>query len=106
MSLVLDTVKKVAVNATMGILITRLPFLGIPGIKQIVQYFITRLVDIIVDQTELGLYVVYARNITEAQAEKFKEAVKKSEKAQTEGEKKIAQDELIEASRNLIRFTL
>lgn len=84
-----------------------LPFLNLPVIRNITKAFIEFIIQILVDKTELGAYFIYSDMLTSEQAKKFGEAAKKNQEIQESGtdeEKRLAQLELINRARDLIRL--
>lgn len=92
----------------MTYLITRIPFLSLGPVNSLLALFLTKLIGIILDQTELSLFIGYIDIRTNKQGNDFIQAAINNQKIQQSGsveEKKKAEEELIEKFRLFARFS-
>lgn len=83
------------------------PFLRLPVIREIAEWLVGKIIEILVNKTELGLFFIYVDSITDEQRRKLNEAATKNKEAQASGsedDRRLAEAELIAAARNLLRF--
>lgn len=87
----------------------QLPFLKVPFFKQITEAIVNQIVKILVEKTEVGLFFLYIDTRTSKQGEVFAQMAYKNFIAQQIGneiEKKIAEENLINAFKNFARLDL
>lgn len=84
-----DAIKSAAqFLATRGVvayLIAQLPFLGLPVVRQFVEFFVGRVVTIAINETEFGAFFEYIDTRVNGQSEKFDDAALAFHRAKQEG---------------------
>lgn len=98
---------KLGTEQALQYLVTKFPFFGLPIVYQLASFFITKLLAVVITETELGLHFVYFDNYTREQADKFETAAKAHADAVTKGDQdaiKAKERELIDAARDLIKY--
>jgi hypothetical protein len=104
-SILKDSAIKLGVQALERELSKRLPFLFWPVISPITSLILTKLVSLLIKQTEFGAFFVYIDMRVTSQGRAFQRAALQNYKVQqtgTEEEKKNAEEELIRRFRNLV----
>lgn len=104
------SVVEIGSRGVMAYLVAQAPVLGLPVIRTIVSAMVSRIIDILVTNTELAIYFVYTDQRTAKQAKEYEEAAVRravimQSQLSTEEEKKNAEEELINRARELIRLS-
>lgn len=101
-----DYVLKTAVQQVMKYLFSKLAFLSWGPFGGIAQYFVTKLVVIMIDKTILGVHILLIYADVNSDVKEVKELVKKinSLKGKNADELKGLDEELAKAQLDLIRF--
>lgn len=93
---------------TMNYLTIRYPFLKIPLLGSIMQFFVEKILNILISFPEFWAYSLSVLITVKHQESAFNDAVNANTQALltgTDEEKKKAQQNLIDAARNFIRIT-
>lgn len=99
---------KAGTDAIMGYLIAEVPFLESPVIKQVVEHFVQKIVQLLVDKGETAAFFAYIDMRGAQQGEDFSVAADKYRVALAKGdanEIKKAEKELEDSFRALVKFT-
>lgn len=83
-------------------------FFSVGFVQTIAAFIIETVLKIAIEKTELGIYVVYADERASAQARKYERAKQDQSKLPTDAsdeEKAAARQRVIDAARDLIRWT-
>lgn len=103
-----ETAVKLGVNGVTTFLGAQAPFTKLPVISTILNLIVTKILDIAVNKTELGSFIVHTDKKVDGQVEDFEEAHKNRELASPLASKeeieKLEQDK-INAARALLKFT-
>jgi hypothetical protein len=102
-----STLINIGTEGVMGFLTANVPFFALPVVRQITKIIVGKIISLAVNETELGLYFIHVDQYTKEQSDKFKEAAQKNAEAQANGseeERRLAEEELINRARDLIRF--
>lgn len=100
---------KLGSSSALFYIFAQVPFLKTPFIKQITESIVNSIVKILVEKTEIGLFFLYIDTRTSHQGEVFAQMAYKNFIAQQSGseiEKKIAEQNLINAFKNFARLDL
>lgn len=99
---------QIGVKAVMNVIVTRIPFLGSWFISPILGFFVGKVLEIALRQTEMGAFFLFIDTRTSRQGRDFAEAARLNAIAQqtgTEEEKKHAEERLKTEFRNFVLFT-
>lgn len=103
----IDSLKSSAVklgsSSALLYIFTNLPFLKAPFLKQITEKIVESIISIFVNKTEMGIFFIYIDTRSSHQGEVFSQMAYRNFIAQkngTEQEKKIAEENLINAFKN------
>lgn len=86
---------------------TQFPFFGLPIIRLITRLAVDKVITIAINDTEFGGFVIFSKVITKEQAAEFDKHSKKNDEVQKNGtpeEKQKAKQDLINATRNLVKY--
>lgn len=98
---------ELASKSVLTYIFTQLPILNNFILKQAVTFFVNKVLHVLIDKTEFGVYMLYVIDKTKRESAEFQAAAKTNEEIQANGtdeEKRIAREKLIEAARNFIRL--
>ena len=85
-----------------------LPFLFLPIFNPISKYIINKVIVVLVEKTEVGLFFAYTYLRVDQQGRNFSDAAMNNHRVQLEGnedEKKQAESDLISSFRTFAKFT-
>jgi hypothetical protein len=102
--IIIKQVAKIAVQQVMKYLVSRLPIIGLGIINPLVSAIVSKIIIILLKQTELGIKFLAINIRTEHEKDEFKKAVEKQQQATTEEEKQKAEVDLIDAARKFIKL--
>ncbi len=97
----------IGTNGVMTFLAIEVPFFAFPVVNKVTRLIVEKVIEIAIRYTELGAYFLYVDQYTAAQSDAFSNAAKKNLEAQRNGtaeQKKQAEMELINRTRDLIKF--
>jgi hypothetical protein len=100
--------KNIGSSAVIAYLVTVAPWVRLPVIYQIFAWFIKYIVGVAIDKTELGAFFLFIDMRTSQQGQAFADAALKNHEAQQSGtkeEKQVAEANLINKFRDLVKFT-
>lgn len=95
-----STLISIGTKGVMTYLQAQIPFFNLPIVKFFTEMVVNKIVSIIVNYTELGIYFIHIDLKTAAQSQEFQEAAKINKELPSEESKQ----KLIEAARKLISF--
>ena len=107
-NLIKNTLAKAGSKAVMQHLVSQASFFSWPIVNPIIGFFVGYVVEILLEKTELGSFFIYADIITAKQASDFEKQAQKNKEIQENGtpeEKAKSEQELIDAARNLIKYS-
>lgn len=89
-------------------LVKRFAFLSFGPFVFLLSFFITKLLEILIRETEYGIYFEYTDFTVDTQAIEYRNAIQKNSKIQMEGtdeEKKLAEKELFDAFKRFVKLS-
>lgn len=108
----IDSIKASALeigkDAVINYIAKKAPFFLVPILNPITNLIVSKILSILITETEFAAFFLYIDTRTSHQGEVFAQMAYKNSKAQKEGseeEKKIALENLENAFRNLVKFT-
>lgn len=102
-----DAVEKI-VSSLLVKIVARFSIFAAGPLNQILVFFLTKIAEIVVWNSELGIFFKYVDFRTDAQGKSFHNALIKNNNAQMNGsedEKRIAEEELKKTFRSLVKLT-
>jgi hypothetical protein len=96
-----------AVHQIMSVIISKIPLMGVGIFNPILSFFVGKVVKLLIEQTELGLYFMKVDIVTHKEAADFNSAVDKLEGVKENGnseEISKAEQEAIDAFKRLGHF--
>lgn len=99
---------KIGKGAILGALTSWIPPLGVPPLSWLANMISDKIMTILVDNGEVGAFFIYTNFNVDSQGRSFMEAAIKNHNVQINGtdqEKKIAEENLKDAFRKLVRFS-
>lgn len=104
---VAENLVKLGTEGVMSYLSVQLPFVNLPVVKQLVKFFVQKILDIAVMQTEMGAYMAIIDIKTSAEGNKYEKAGLELEEAKKKGDPdEVAklEKEKMDAFRKLVRI--
>jgi hypothetical protein len=95
-----------SLELAMGAIVTAQPWLGLPVINQITRIIVSRILTVLIDQGELGAFILNTKFLVSVQAQEYRYAVAKLiflDKA-SDAEYEKAERNVNEAFNRLVRF--
>lgn len=96
------TLQKLLLNSVLTFLYAEVPLLSVPPLKNILSFFINKIISILLNQTELAIFLRYTDIRVSQEGKAFNDAVLKNHEAQTQGDenaRKIAEKNLMDTFR-------
>lgn len=102
-----SAVIKMGTEQVLLYLTSSFPFFSLPLVSSLTGLVVGKIIEIVVQKTELSFYFMHVDSYTGQQATKFEQAAKAHDEAIQKGdpnEISKAEQDLIDAARNLIKF--
>lgn len=104
----IDTLKslllKQLVSSTLSFLLTKFTFLAWGPLAPILKFFLEKLFQIAIEQTELAIYLLYTDFRISAQGRNFHKTLEENQKALKEGDKD-AEERVKDSFRELVKYS-